>query len=281
MSPHLPDIMIGKKGVTILHFILTHTKTCLLLIFLASLTIDVAFGGLLLYSMFQNPEFLGSIGTWVIGIIGALSSLFYFLVDRRRDIKVLFTLTVRSNTIYYKAQAYNDSKMDNSVMPSCIFVSEKEPTLALIRQCYKDEELMHSKGIGCFSFSDLDGPNTLEYLHLKSHGVSKEILIDYENFAVKIGQTFNHELNNFNTIRQCYLSVVFSDISDEPYIFRFLPSNDFIQKINESMQHNPTLQAKPKTITVQIPAYLIDLTEKEDSSLSTTITKSLKNYFKI
>ncbi len=70
--------MIGKKGVTILHFILTHTKTCLLLIFLASLTIDVAFGGLLLYSMFQNPEFLGSIGTWVIGIIGALSSLFYF-----------------------------------------------------------------------------------------------------------------------------------------------------------------------------------------------------------
>ncbi|WP_279404040.1 hypothetical protein [Secundilactobacillus kimchicus] len=71
----------------------------------------------------------------------------------------------------------------------------------------------------------------------------------------------------------------FSDISDEPYIFRFLPSNDFIQKINESMQHNPTLQAKPKTITVQIPAYLIDLTEKEDSSLSTTITKSLKKLF--
>ncbi|TOZ05122.1 hypothetical protein DIS17_04045 [Levilactobacillus brevis] len=182
-----------------------------------------ATGGMLVSIVIEpHVAVVSAIGTWTIGIIGAIAGWYYFQVDHKKDISVQFSPVIEEGSdghphVFYKLQAYNDSKIGNVVSAERIYVSinylsrskvvhdysEKKDKLPFIRI---DKELVED--------------NFQEYYSVQPYGITPELTFLQEKFKSNIAGVLPIQMDCKKTDK-CYLTFVFSDVNDSPYTFQY------------------------------------------------------------
>jgi len=208
-----------------MHYLLNHLWAFILVTASVSMT-SGAIGGML-FSLLIDPHasVVAATGTWAIGIIGAISTWYYFQVDHKRDISVHFTSkridckTASDKTfskLVFCLQAYNDSRIGNVVSAQRIYITTKMPSYSAVSNDY-------SKGKDKLPFIKIDSSlvseNLQDYYSVQPYGITPELIMEQENFKAQISHKLPILYNN-EKHDKCCLSFVFSDVKDDPYIFQ-------------------------------------------------------------
>lgn len=207
-----------------IHFIIRHWILTLLFIFLLSTIVSFIMTGILLFFVSKDYSKVSAVGTWTIGGLSLAAGFYYFLFDQKRDIRILCEFKNGHFTI----QAFNDSKFGNAIFAKRIYITENEPNRKKIENDYKSDE---SK-ISFFEITDTF-LNPKQYYSLPPYEISPEISILSSELYSKIADNPPITFSKGDIYTNCFLSILFTDISNKNYIFTKRLNKYSIKKIND------------------------------------------------
>lgn len=232
-----------------IHFFLKHKLILFLIIILISAFGSCFTSGILLFFVDKNPAATSAVGTWAFGIITATLGLCYFLIDRSRDIEVLFSPVVRpidneimtnSSGSFFCLQAYNNSKMGTVAVPQRIYISYKVPNYDEIRRHYQDRsnsKLVFMEIDELKSIKKIKQSHYQNYFSLPPYSITPEILIETDDLIKSISNHAKyayHKSGSTPQFKMCWISIVFSNVdSNDPYIFDFPMGKEYTEDINK------------------------------------------------
>ncbi|MGJ4014287.1 hypothetical protein [Levilactobacillus brevis] len=209
-----------------IHFITRHWFLTLLFIFLLSTIVSFIMTGILLFFVSKDYSKVSAVGTWTIGGLSLATGFYYFLFDQKRDIRILCEFKKGKFTI----QAFNDSKFGNAIFAKRIYITENEPNPTKIENDYKRDE----KKIPFFEITDTFFDRK-QYYSLPPYEITPEISISSCNLYNQIAKHIPENLKEAHGYTDCFLSILFTDISNKNYIGTMCLNEDQIKEINENI----------------------------------------------
>lgn len=208
-----------------IHFFITHWILTLLFIFLLSTIVSFVMTGILLFFVSKDYSKVSAVGTWTIGGLSLAAGFYYFLFDQKRDIRIL----PEFKNFKFTIQAFNDSKFGNAIFVKGIYITENEPNRTKIENDYKSAE---SK-IPFFEITD-DFSNYKQYYSLPPYEITPEISISSQDLYKKIADCTPKTLKEAQGYTDCFLSILFTDVSDKNYILPIHLGKNQVEMINEN-----------------------------------------------
>ena len=218
-----------------IHFFQKHKLITLTLLFLFSSSISLVLTSALLIFISHDYSMASALATWSFGIISAIAGLYYFLVDQKRDLNVLFERIERNNKIFARIQCFNDSKVGTVVSPKIIYVTPNVPNANSLIQDYKND----TDYFTYINISQFSPKNFADFFPLSAYQITPELLIPWDELLKQISsctKDFFHGKNcQLQSYNKCYLTIVFCDSKDSPYLFTYSLGNDAIHDINSQL----------------------------------------------
>lgn len=203
-----------------MHFYLNHRYVIITLLTLLSIVVGTLWGFVYILIVQHNSSIIGPTGTWTLGIFSAVAGVYYFAIDRKKDMHIRFKDAYRNEKHIFCLQAFNDSKLGNVILPQRFYISPKRIGYDKIKKDYRN----HTDSLPHFNVDKkLDASNLESYYSVAPYDITPEITIPYDKFLQQVAYAIKkYKLSGGKPQDTWYLHILFSDINDNPYIFDFL-----------------------------------------------------------
>lgn len=252
------------------HFILKHPITFIILLAALSIGLGLLASGAVLLFVHESYQEVGALGSWSVGVLGLALGIYYFLVDQKRDIRVYFSIekNEKTNEPNFCVRAFNDSKVGTVVSARRIYITDKVPHYSRIRRDYKK----HFDEIPFMEFKHMQFEDYKDYYPLGPTKITPKLLISWDKLLNNVVTYSRHFYSKDKKYPQhfdkCFLTVVFADVKDDPYLFTYPLDQSTIQIINEDLTENVDTgdkeTSKPNNLTSDEQEALAELVAKRE-----------------